>query len=201
MRVGVPDHLARIVAATPSLSGAWIAALTLCLAIAVVLANAGSWGSLAFLALAPLLPVAGVAVAYGPWLDPVHEVSIAAPMSNFTLLLLRASATLASTVLLAGVAAVALPGPGWLAAAWLVPSLTLTLATLAVGSYVSQRTAALAVGLAWVTAVAMGSALADERLAAFHAGGQAACVAVGLLTGAVLVHRRAAFEQGAGLDA
>jgi len=198
-RVGVPEHVARLVAATPSLSGAWVVAVALCLVFAVVAANAGSWGSTAFLALAPLLPVAGIAVAYGPWLDPIYELSLAAPMSNFTLLLLRASATLATTVVLAGAAALALPGPWWVAAAWLLPAFALTLATLALGSYVRQAVAASMVGLAWIAVVAPTPALAADRLAAFRLGGQATCAVVALVAATVLARRRDTFEQG-GLD-
>jgi hypothetical protein len=194
--LGVREHVARLVAATPSLSGAWVLAVAVCLAFAVVAANTGSWGSTVFLALAPLLPVAGVAVAYGPWLDPVYELSLAAPVSNFTLLLLRASATLGSTVLLAAAAALALPGPWWVAAAWLLPAFALTLATLALGSYVPQAVAACLVGLAWIVVVGPTPALAEDRLAAFRLGGQATSVAVGLVAAIVLARRRDTFEQG-----
>jgi hypothetical protein len=195
-RAGVPEHLVRLVAATPSLSGAWLAAVTLCLGLAVVAANIGNRGSVGFLVLAPLLPVAGVAGAYGPWLDPMYEVSVAAPISNFKLLLLRASATLTATVALASAAALALPGPAWQAAAWLVPSLALTLAALALGSYLSQEAAALVVGVAWVVAVMLGAAIADDRLAAFQVGGQTACLAVALAAGALLVRRRSVIDEG-----
>jgi hypothetical protein len=195
-RVGVPEYVARLLAATPSLSGAWLAAVALSLVFAVVAAILGHWGSVGFLVLAPLLPVAGVAIAYGPWLDPIYEVSVAAPLSNFTLLLLRASATLASTVLLAGAAAAALPGPPWQAAAWLLPSLALTVAALALGSYVSQEVAAVVVGLAWIAAVVLIAALAHEPLAAFRVGGQAACLAVSLAAAAVLVRRRSVIDDG-----
>ena len=196
VRIGLSEHLARIVAATPSLSGAWVVAVALSLVFAVVAAKTGSWGSTGFLALAPLLPVGGVAVAYGPWLDPLYELSLAAPMSNFTLLLLRAGATLASTLVLAGAAALALPGPLWVAAAWLLPAFALTLATLALGSYLPQAVAAFVVGLAWIVVIVAVPVIADERLAAFRLAGQAACVAVALLAGAVLFGRRAAFEEG-----
>jgi hypothetical protein len=195
-RLGVPEHVARLLAATPSLSGAWLAAVTLCLVFAVAAAIVGHWGSIGFLVLAPLLPVAGVALAYGPWLDPIYEVSVAAPMSNFTLLLLRASATLASTLLLAAAAAAALPGPSWQAAAWLLPSLALTVAALALGSYMSQELAAIVVGLAWIATVVLVAVLADEALAAFRVGGQVACLAVSLAAATVLVRRRTVIDDG-----
>jgi hypothetical protein len=195
-RVGVPAHLARLVAATPSLSGAWVLAVALTLAFAVIASNAGSLGAAVFLAFAPLLPITGVALAYGPWLDPVYELSVAAPMSSFKLLLLRASATFASTIVLAGAAALALPGPWWLAAAWLLPALALTVATLALGSYLSHPIAAGVVGLVWVAVVVLAPVAAAERLAVFRLGGQAACLAIALLATAVLVHRRGVFEDG-----
>jgi hypothetical protein len=196
VRFGVPEHRARLVAATPSLSGAWLVGVAFSLVFAVVAAHVGSSGSLVFLALAPLLPVAGVAVAYGPWLDPLYEVSLAAPMSNFTLLLLRTSAILASTLALAGAAALALPGPWWVTAAWLLPTLALTVLALALGSYLPQAMAACAVGLGWITVVVLVSLAAEENLAAFRLGGQAACVAAGLLAAGVLVRRRFVFDQG-----
>ena len=42
-----------------------------------------------FLALAPLLPLAGVAAAFGAALDPTYEIGLAAPLSAVRLLLLR----------------------------------------------------------------------------------------------------------------
>jgi hypothetical protein len=196
VRAGVSEHLARLVAATPALSGSWVLAVALCLVFAVAAANVGTWGSVTFLALAPLVPVAGVAVAYGSGLDPLYELSVAAPMSSFTLLLLRASAILASTLVLAGAAALALPGPWWVTAAWLLPALALTLTALALGSYLSQATAACTVGLAWIAVVILAPALAEERLAAFRLGGQVAAVALALLAGTVLVRRRSTFDEG-----
>ena len=76
---------------------------------------------MAFLVLAALLPLAGVAAAYGPGIDPSYEIGVAAPMSSFHLILVRASTVLASTAALAALAALTLPRVGWTAAAWIVP--------------------------------------------------------------------------------
>jgi len=70
LRLGVREHVARLLAATPSLTLSWLSAVALCLAFAVVAAHESERGAAPFLALAPLLPLAGVAASYGPWLDP-----------------------------------------------------------------------------------------------------------------------------------
>ena len=74
----------------------------------------------AFLVLAPLLPLAGVAAAYGRDVDPTYEIGLAAPMRSFGLLLVRALAVLATTSVMAAVAgARARRACSWSAAAWL----------------------------------------------------------------------------------
>ena len=88
----VPEPTARLMAATPVLRWAWFAAVGLVLVMA---AGAGSkqWkpgDQLAvFLALAPLIPVLGVAMAYGPHSDRAYEVTVATPLSGLRLILLR----------------------------------------------------------------------------------------------------------------
>ena len=112
VRAGVRGHVARLLAATPSLTLSWLTAVSLCLLFAVAAAHVGPRGLVVFLALAPLLPLAGVAVAYGPGVDPTYELSVASPMRGFRLLLLRAGAVLTTTIVLVGVAALALPQVG-----------------------------------------------------------------------------------------
>ena len=101
--------------------GCWRAPLVL--GFAVWAAGQREHGEYWFLVLAPLLPLAGVAVAYGPDVDPTYEIGLAAPMRSFSLLLIRAVAVLATTSVMATVAGLALDGPHWSAAAWLAPSL------------------------------------------------------------------------------
>jgi hypothetical protein len=43
---------------------------------------------------APLVPLVGVAVAYGPEADPAHELTATAPYSGLRLVLLRTAAVL-----------------------------------------------------------------------------------------------------------
>lgn len=203
--IGVRPEPARLLSATPSLSGSWLLAVAATLAFAAFAAAAGVRGNLLFLTLAPMLPVAGVAVAYGHRVDPVHEIAVAAPYSGFRLLLLRSVAVVVTTIVPAGLAALLLPVAGWTAAAWLIPALALTSLTLALSARLDLLQAASAVAVLWVAAVigtqaeAGGrAALADGRYAAFGATGQLICLTLAIASIAVLAsrHRRYAVVLG-----
>ncbi|MGN6574268.1 MAG: zf-HC2 domain-containing protein, partial [Nocardioides sp.] len=86
--LGVGDATARLVAATPPLRGAWLAGSVLVLVLALVSAYADPRGVAVYLAVAPLLPVVGVALVYGPRADPAHEIVAAAPHPQLRLLAL-----------------------------------------------------------------------------------------------------------------
>ncbi|MFF9865985.1 zf-HC2 domain-containing protein [Streptomyces sp. NPDC013953] len=151
-------------AAGPALRGAWIVAVLLVVAGALALAYGGGVDGVRplLLALAPVVPLAGVAVSYGRHADPLHEIAAATPSGGLRLLLTRTAAVLAVCVPLLTAAGAVLPAeagaPG--AAVWLLPGLALTLAALALGSYVGCRTAAAAVAVAWLAVVA-GPALGE----------------------------------------
>jgi hypothetical protein len=189
VRLGVAEDTARLVAAAPSLTVSWLGGLTVALLFAVLAADAGTKGLLFFLALAPVLPVAGVAVAYGREVDPTYDVGLAAPYSTFRLLLLRSSAVLVVTLLLVALSAVLLPVDGWLVAAWLVPSLALSAATLAVSTRVEPAWAGGLIVAAWLLAVFNSVRVTGNALAAFGSTGQVLCAVVLALSVAVLVHR------------
>jgi hypothetical protein len=195
LRLGTPEHVARLLAATPSLTLSWLIAVAGCLAFAVAAAHVSSRGLLVFLALAPLLPVAGVAAAYGPGVDPSYEISLATPTRGFRLLLIRATAVLASTSSLAGVAALALPDFGWLTAAWLLPSLALTALGLALATYVDAQAAFASVAFAWVAAVVLSASTAGDLTALFQAGGQVGFLVVAVAATLVVLQRRDEFDQ------
>lgn len=116
----------------------------------VWLAGRGSWLTL----IAPLAVVTAVGAASGPWADPAHRIVIATPFGGLRLVLWR---TL-------GVVAVAVPATFAVAVAnrervggdvtpsvtlWLLPTLALCAATLALGGLVGVRVAALVVGGVW----------------------------------------------------
>jgi len=202
VRLGVPDHTARVLAATPALRGSWLLALTATLAFAVLAAwvRRGADATLWFLCVAPLLPLAGIAVAYGPGIDPSYEIGLAAPLRSFRLLLLRAASVLATSTMLAAAASVLLPGFGWGAAGWLLPSLGLTVCSLALATMVEPLRAVGVTAGAWVVAVAVTVALPSPSSVLFSPAGQVAFATLALLAGVVVLVRRGRFETDRGFD-
>ncbi|RSS55530.1 zf-HC2 domain-containing protein [Streptomyces sp. WAC01280] len=144
-------------AAGPALRGSWVVSVALVLGGAFALAyGAGFQGARSWLlALSPVLPLGGVAVSYGRHADPLYEITAATPSGGLRLLLTRAAAVLTVCVPLLTAGGALLPPvagfPG--AAAWLLPGLALTLATLALGSFVGCRAAAATVAGGWLLAV------------------------------------------------
>jgi len=193
--IGVPEHLARLLSATPSLRLSWMASVASILTLATAAARAHPDGSgTTFLVLAPLLPLAGVALAYGPASDPSFDIARAAPLSSFRLMLLRATAVLLGTTGIALVAGAFLPGSGWQAAAWILPSLAVTLSGLLLGTFIDGVAAAGTVAFAWVAGVLTYSKLADDVAQVFGGPAQVgfSVIAIGLAGG--VVRRRDRFE-------
>jgi hypothetical protein len=194
-RAGVRPHTARVLAATPSLRGSWLLAMVVALGFVTVVAQTGTDRGLAvFLMVAPLIPVAGVAAAFGPGLDPTWEITAALPGGGFRLLLLRASAVFGATFVIAAVGALALPGWSWTAAAWVLPALALTLASLALSTFTSAERAASAVGVAWIVVVVASAHESRNLLTAFGAGGQLSLAAVAVVAAVLVAQRRDSFE-------
>ena len=196
LRLGVSDHLARLLAATPSLTLSWLTAVAAVLALAAAGAYWSERGVLLFLALAPLLPLAGVGAAYGPALDPTYEIGVAAPVRSFRLLLVRSTAVLVTTTALAGVTALTLPGFDWRVAAWLLPALGLTVASLALSTYVSPLSAFGSLAFLWIALVTMSAVAGDDNFAAFRAPAQTAFLVMTLAAAVVVARRREAFDTG-----
>ncbi|HXJ64368.1 MAG TPA: adenylate/guanylate cyclase domain-containing protein [Actinomycetota bacterium] len=188
VRVGAPDHMARLLAATPSLRVSWVGATAVALGFSI-LAAYGRNDPLMFLMVAPLLPLGGVAAAFGPGVDPMHEIGLACPLRTSRLLLIRATAVLVATSVLAGVASLALPRLDWTAAAWVLPSLGLTIAALALATVMRPLWAVGTVAFLWVTAVIASENLSSVPDAAFQGPGQVAFFAV-VVVGAPLFARR-----------
>ncbi len=149
---GVKHNTARLLAVTPSMKPAWLLSMVLLMAFAAVASSSRSGFNL-FLALAPLLPVLGVGLAYGRVGDSAHEVTVSSPFDPVRLLLLRTGAVTLTTLLVAGtVDLVAGSASGF--GLWLLPSLTLTVVTLALGTRMTLWLAALATTGFWALLVA-----------------------------------------------
>jgi hypothetical protein len=202
LRLGVADHTARLLAATPALRGSWLLAVaaTLAFAVAAARVHTGPDANLAFLCVAPLLPLAGIAVAYGPGVDPTYEIGLAAPLRSFRLLLLRAAAVLGTSILLAAAASLALPQLGWGAAGWLLPSLGLTAASLALTTTVEPLRAIGTTAGAWIAAVVVTVAPPAPSSVLFAVAGQVGFAVLALLAAAVVLLRRGHLESGRGFD-
>ncbi|WP_433258086.1 zf-HC2 domain-containing protein [Streptosporangium sp. CA-135522] len=203
-RCGVPEHVATFLGATPALARGWLVAVTAVTAFAVAAAHLVSRdpqtafnGLVPFLVVAPVLPLAGIALAYGPLVDPVHEMQAATPMGGVRALLLRAVAVLVTGIVLTGMATPLLPGPlGLAAASWLLPALALTLATLALSTWVQPLVSATALTVAWFGAVLISAKLTGDELAPFSPAAQALYGAAALALIPLIYLRRARFDSG-----
>jgi hypothetical protein len=161
-RVGVPEPDALLIAVAPSLRTSWLLGLAITLGfVGLGAAYGGTRGLAGFLLVAPLVPMAGVALAYGPDVDPSYEVGAAAPYSAVRLLLLRTAAVLATSLPLTLAAGLSVPGLSWTAASWLLPALALTALVLAASTWVRPTVAAVGPGLTWLCAV--GAAALEHR--------------------------------------
>lgn len=186
----VEEGTARLVATTPSLRGAWLTGVVVVLALAVLAAQGDRNGLVAFMALAPVLPVAAVALAFGPGTDPSHEIAAAAPYSSLHLLAVRTAVVVTSTLVPTSFLALLLPGGAWLSVAWLLPALALTVGTLALAPWVAPHLAGTALAATWATAVILGFAYARDPLLMTGPLVQLASLAVLLVGGGALFLER-----------
>jgi Putative zinc-finger len=199
VRLGVADHTARLLAATPSLTASWLSGIMLVLAVGV----AAAWLAepherpFLFLLIAPLLPVAGVAVAFGPRVDPTYDLAMVAPMRSWRLLVVRSVAVLATSLLLATLGALALPQVGWVTAAWLLPSLAMSTSVLALSARWSPLAAAGMVGGGWLTMLLTFETQHAGSLVAFGVGVQMAMAVVFVVTLVMFLRARERFDPAA----
>lgn len=186
---GVDDSTALLVAATPALYGAWVSAVAAVLSLALFTAYAVPHGIVLFLALAPVLPVLGVALAYGDVGDPTTEVAEASPYSRARLLFLRSAVVVTAATVPALLVGVLVPGPSWLAVAWLVPALALSALTFVLGAFAPTELVAGAVALAWMALVLPGLRTGGNPTLASDASVQLTCVVLLLVCAVVLTVR------------
>lgn len=192
--LGVREHTARLLGAASSLRLSWLAAGALALLFTLLAARETSrWGVLFFLTVAPVLPVAGVGMAFGRGADPAYEIGLAAPYSAFRIMLMRALAVLAATAVPATVLGLPLLGQTWALAAWLLPAIALTVLALALASWFEPLYSAAAVSSVWVLVV-VGGNVREPSPAMFGAGGQLVFLILTIVSGALLVARRKEFS-------
>lgn len=212
-RAGLPDHVLRLLAATPSLRRSWLLSIFGVLAAIAGEAAAVRYGWIPgggsarlaghpspdvlapFLLVAPLLVLAGVAAAFLPMFDPACRLAVAAPFSGFTLLLVRSVSALAAALVPVVATALVVPGPGWLPVALLLPSLAVCAFALAAATVVDPRAAAVTAGTLWAVSALL---LAGDHvpLVIVQRNAQFACAAVLCASAIVLLTRHDRFEWG-----
>lgn len=193
-----PDT-AKLLATTPALRLAWLAAVVFVAAFAVAAARVEGDGPWLLLVLAPLLPVAGVATAFGPALDPTYEIGVAAPFSGLRLTLLRTLAVIATTLPLLAVAALVAPDGGWVVFGWVLPSFALVAITLALSTAISPERAGVVAGVGWFVALVV---LIDrdrvgdfvDRSLIFSSSGQTTVSVVAVIGVAIVATRKTCFD-------
>jgi hypothetical protein len=191
VRLGVRDHVARVLVVAPSLQLAWLASMAASLVFAVMASHWLGGGDLPFLVVAPIVPVVGVAWSFDGPRDPVWEIGRTTPTGGLRLTLIRSVAVLATSLIVSAITSLALPRAGWEATAWLLPALALTVLTLALSTTgVATEPAAGSVCAGWVVAVVVASRAGSDQLAAFGAPGQAFVGVLLAVSTAVLVVRR-----------
>ncbi len=193
--LGVPGHVARLVAVSPALRMSFVLAVLLVVGFAVAAAGSNPEGRSFrwFLLMAPLVPVAGVAFAYGRLVDPAHELTMAAPIDAIRLVLLRAATVLAVTLPIGLLAWPFVPSPATLGvSAWLIPALSLTTTTLALASRLEPWMAGLVTSVAWL---GLWQAASAGDLEPYGVGVQAVLVVVAAVAGATMALRRDRYDQ------
>ena len=159
LRLGVSEDTVPLVTATPALRRSWIASVGLAMLFALTSAGSntgeGADRIVVFLTLAPLLPLAGVALAFGPKVDPTYEVALAAPIDGFRLFLIRAMTVLGGSTLGLLIMSALMPSGGLQRIAWLLPALATTSLAMALSTRFDPLMAAASVGAVWLLIVTM----------------------------------------------
>jgi len=195
-RLGVPASTTRLIAATPALRRSWYLAIGIAAIVGLGAAGPGDRASLfALLTLAPTLPVLGVALAFGPSSDPMYEAQLATPTRGIRLVAIRAATVLVVSIAVIGTLALLDPDTRPMAAAWLLPALALTLATLATMTVLTPRRSAAVVTVTWFVIVSVVQAVASGNLAAFGVIGQVVALVVVIVAGGVVGARRDRFDR------
>ena len=196
-RLGMRGGIARLVAATPALQLAGLAA-TLIVAVAAVVMSVGHGTDGPFLALAPLTPLAAVYISFAPTREPGGEAGVATPLNGAGLVVRRTAVVLAVTLGVLAVGALALPSLDANAAAWVLPALALSLGALALATWISIEVAVVSLAVGWLAVLSVAS-VAGPRTASivdsatFSAVGQLFALVAVVVSLVVVVVRRDTF--------
>lgn len=189
-RLGVPDALGRLIAATPGLVLATALSAVISVGFGLFLADTDSSRMVAlFVGLAAVVPAVSVAASFGAAADPAFDVAAAAPLSGLRLVFVRTVAVEVVAVAICLIGALGHLDHGPVAVAWLLPGLALAATTLALSTWTQPWTSVGLVAGAWLTGVALAGRLGGDWLAPFGPPTQVAAVVVLALAGALAVVR------------
>ncbi len=194
-RLGVSEETSRLLAAVPAFGEAWLVGMVAVTVFSGVAATfSDRFGLAVFLLVAPLAPVAGVSASYGGDADPSYELGTVAPYSALRLLLLRTAGVLAMSVPTAVVVGFVLPGPDWLAVAWLTPAVAGVTLCLALSQRLGTTAAAATVGGAWAATVLV-AVQAQAPMAVVDPTMQIVLAGLTLAALAALVQQHSTFDR------
>ncbi len=149
-KIGLTEPASVLLTASASLRTAWLSSAAVALGFAIIASRFNDGGVLwPFLVVAPLLPVVGVAVSYDHAAESLETLISTSPYGRQRLILVRTIAVLITSLPPAFLVSLLLPGPLWVAAAWLGPALTMIPVLLAIAAFVGPRAAAAVVAMLW----------------------------------------------------
>ena len=194
--VGCSDSTARIVTATTRARLSFAVAVAFSLLLAVIAAQSpdGRFFGL-YLIIAPIGALVATAGAFGRWSDPAYPLVTTVPTSALRILLIRVIASVVPALALTMLSVPWVVDRGWLAIAWLLPSLALAAAALALSSWIDIERAAIGVGLAWLLPPMVLRLPLPRVLEMFHRPAQLLSVLVFVAAAAIILIRRDMFDQ------
>jgi hypothetical protein len=190
--LGLAPPAARLASKASNAHRAWLWSCALLAAFAFAAPRTDGWLIMWFLVLAPLVPVTGVALAYGPHTDAMHEVVAAAPYSRLRLILLRSLMVVPVTGALLLVTGLTMPGGLSASALWLLPGLALSAVTLALEARFGALPVAAALSMGWIAFAVVARASTGTVLTAYGPAVQLLCLTavVAVVASAARGHRQ-----------
>lgn len=185
-RVGLPAHVARLLAGSHSLQRAWLLATAAAVVFAVTAAGDGGRHLGLFLFVAPLLPLGAAAAAHTVTDAPISEVLAASPVGWFRLLMIRTVAVTAAGALLLAPAALVASRGDHAAVAWLLPSFALAASVVALSAWFPPARVAGSLAFVWVAAAIASTRPFPPGSAADALANFAAFAPAGQITSALL---------------
>jgi hypothetical protein len=153
-RLGLGEADAVLLSAARSLNGAWmIATLAVVVFAAFAAIPSAREGRALYLLVAPLVPVLGVVAAFAS-ADPLARLTTATPYPKARLALLRTVAVVLTSVPFSVLVGAGIPGIAWLAFAWLLPALALTLLALVAMTRWEPEPVGAGVAAMWIAVIA-----------------------------------------------